>query len=160
MKARVKATGEIVEIKDLYDDGTALVNDKYFKVSELDFFSEMLFPQETVFNRFGVAVTFLQWKVPKTGLCFEAVQRNGKWGCVTSFMASTHGYGHPLTRSDCVHDTLEQAVMHAWNKEVLHGFNMGKTNWETRARKEYSKWLESSDKISYFSVQNLFQEYD
>lgn len=22
--------------------------------------------------------------------------------------------------------------------------------------KEYSKWLESSDKISYFSVQNLF----
>lgn len=40
MKARVKSTGEIVEIKDLYDDGTALVNDKYFKVSELDFFSE------------------------------------------------------------------------------------------------------------------------
>lgn len=117
---------------------------------------EILFPQETVFNRFGVAVTFLQWKVPKTGLCFEAVQRNGKWGCVTSFMASTHGYGHPLTRSDCVHDTLEQAVMHVWNKEVLHGFNMGKTNWETHARKEYSKWLESSDKISYFSVQNLF----
>lgn len=38
MKARVKSTGEIVEIKDLYDDGTALVNDKYFKVSELDFF--------------------------------------------------------------------------------------------------------------------------
>lgn len=32
MKARVKLTGEIVEIKDLYDDGTALVNDKYFKV--------------------------------------------------------------------------------------------------------------------------------
>lgn len=121
---------------------------------------EMLFPQETVFNCFGVAVTFLQWKVPKTGLRFEVVQRNGKWGCVTSFMASTHGYGHPLTRSNCVHDTLEQAVMHAWNKEVLHGFNMGKTNWETHARKEYSKWLESSDKISYFSVQNLFQEYD
>lgn len=69
---------------------------------------------------------------------------------------STNGYGHPLTRSNCVHDTLEQAVMHAWNKEVLHGFNMGKTNWETHARKEYSKWLESSDKISYFSVQNLF----
>lgn len=42
MKARVKATGEIVEIKDLYDDGTALVNDKYFKVSELDFFSETI----------------------------------------------------------------------------------------------------------------------
>lgn len=41
---------------------------------------EMLFPQETVFNCFGVAVTFLQWKVPKTGLCFEAVQRNGKMG--------------------------------------------------------------------------------
>lgn len=69
---------------------------------------------------------------------------------------STNGYGHPLTRSDCVHDTLEQAVIHAWNKEVLYGFSMGKTNWETHARKEYSKWLESSDKISYFSVQNLF----
>ena len=42
MKARVKLTGEIVDIKDLYDDGTALVNDKYFKVSELDFFSETI----------------------------------------------------------------------------------------------------------------------
>jgi hypothetical protein len=27
MKARVKLTGEIVNIKDLYDDGTALVKD-------------------------------------------------------------------------------------------------------------------------------------
>lgn len=42
MKARIKSTGEIVEIKDLYDDGNALVNDKYFKVSELDFFSETI----------------------------------------------------------------------------------------------------------------------
>lgn len=42
MKARVKLTGEIVEIKDLYDDGTALVNDKYFKVSELDFFGKTI----------------------------------------------------------------------------------------------------------------------
>lgn len=42
MKARIKSTGEIVNIKDLYDDGTALVNDKYFKVSELDFFSETI----------------------------------------------------------------------------------------------------------------------
>ena len=42
MKARIKETGEIVEIKDLYDDGTALVNYKYFKVSELDFFSETI----------------------------------------------------------------------------------------------------------------------
>ena len=42
MKARVKSTGEIVEIKNLYDDDTALVNDKYFKVSELDFFSETI----------------------------------------------------------------------------------------------------------------------
>lgn len=40
MKARVKLTGEIVNVKDLYDDGTALANDKYFKVSELDFLSE------------------------------------------------------------------------------------------------------------------------
>lgn len=42
MKARVKLTGEIVNIKDLYDDGTALVNDKYLKISELDFFSETI----------------------------------------------------------------------------------------------------------------------
>lgn len=42
MKARVKSTGQIVEIKDLYDDGTALVNDKYLKISELDFFSETI----------------------------------------------------------------------------------------------------------------------
>ena len=42
MKARIKSTGKIVEINDLYDDGTALVNDKYFKVSELDFFSETI----------------------------------------------------------------------------------------------------------------------
>lgn len=39
MKARVKLTGEIVNIEGLYDDGTALVNDEYFKISELDFFS-------------------------------------------------------------------------------------------------------------------------
>lgn len=40
MKARIKSTGEIVEIKDLYDDGTALVENMYIKVSELNFFSE------------------------------------------------------------------------------------------------------------------------
>lgn len=40
MKARVKSTGQIVEIKDLYDDGTALVGNMYIKVSELNFFSE------------------------------------------------------------------------------------------------------------------------
>jgi hypothetical protein len=38
----MKSTGEIVNIKDLYDDGTALVNDEYFKISELDFFSETI----------------------------------------------------------------------------------------------------------------------
>lgn len=32
MKATIKATGEIVEIKDLYDDGTALVGNMYIKV--------------------------------------------------------------------------------------------------------------------------------
>lgn len=42
MKATIKATGEIVEIKDLYDDGTALVGNMYIKVSELDFFSETI----------------------------------------------------------------------------------------------------------------------
>lgn len=40
MKARVKETGEIVEVKDLYDDGTALVKGRYLKVSELDFFED------------------------------------------------------------------------------------------------------------------------
>ena len=40
MKARVKATGEIVGVEDLYDDGTALVKDRYFKMSELDFFED------------------------------------------------------------------------------------------------------------------------
>lgn len=40
MKARIKTTGEIVEVENLYDDGTALVKDRYFKVSELDFFED------------------------------------------------------------------------------------------------------------------------
>ena len=40
MKARIKETGEIVEVEDLYDDGTALVKGTYFKVSQLDFFSD------------------------------------------------------------------------------------------------------------------------
>jgi hypothetical protein len=40
MKARIKATGEIVEVEDLYDDGTVLVKGMYFKVSELDFFED------------------------------------------------------------------------------------------------------------------------
>ena len=38
MKARLKETGEIVEVEGLFDVGTALVNGRYFKVSELDFF--------------------------------------------------------------------------------------------------------------------------
>lgn len=37
MKARIKETGEIVEVEGLFDVGTALVNGRYFKVSELDF---------------------------------------------------------------------------------------------------------------------------
>lgn len=40
MKARIKETGQVVEINDLYDDGTALVQDTYFKISELDFFDD------------------------------------------------------------------------------------------------------------------------
>lgn len=40
MKARIKETGEIVEVEDLYDDGTALVKGTYFKVSQLDFFDD------------------------------------------------------------------------------------------------------------------------
>ena len=38
MKARIKATGPIVEVEGLFDVGTALVNGRYFKVSGLDFF--------------------------------------------------------------------------------------------------------------------------
>ena len=37
MKARIKSTGEIVEVED---DGTALVKGGYFKVSKLDFFED------------------------------------------------------------------------------------------------------------------------
>lgn len=37
MKARIKETGEIVEVEGLFDVGTALVKGRYFKVSELDF---------------------------------------------------------------------------------------------------------------------------
>lgn len=117
---------------------------------------ETLFPQETVFNRFGVAITYLQNKVPKTELCFDVIRRNGKWGCVTQFMGGTFGYGHPLTRSDCVHDTLEQAVSCAWTNEVLIGFTRGKVTWEKHARKAYSEWSKSSDKISYFSISDKF----
>lgn len=117
---------------------------------------ETLFPQETVFNRFGVAITYLQWKVPKTELCFDVIRRNGKWDCVTQFMGGTFGYGHPLTRSDCVHDTLEQAVSCAWTNEVLIGFTRGKVTWEKHARKAYSEWSKSSDKISYFSISDKF----
>ena len=117
---------------------------------------ETLFTQETVFNRFGVAITYLQWKVPKTELCFDVIRRNGKWGCVTQFMGGTFGYGHPLTRSDCVHDTLEQAVSCAWTNEVLIGFTRGKVTWEKHARKAYSEWSKSSDKISYFSISDKF----
>lgn len=40
MKARIEETGEIVEVEDLYDDGTALVKGTYFKVSQLDFFND------------------------------------------------------------------------------------------------------------------------
>ena len=40
MKARIKETGEIIEVEDLYDDGNALVKGTYFKVSQLDFFND------------------------------------------------------------------------------------------------------------------------
>lgn len=83
---------------------------------------ETLFPQETVFNRFGVAITYLQWKVPKTRLCFDVIRRNGKWGCVTQFMGDTFGYGHPLTRSDCVHGPMK--FLSDSQGEKSHGKNM------------------------------------
>lgn len=38
MKARIKETGRIVDIEDLYDDGTALIVDgDYIRVSKLEF---------------------------------------------------------------------------------------------------------------------------
>ena len=51
MKARIKKTGEIVSIEDLYDDGTALVNGYYIKVSELDFVENIDWEQQ----RFEIA---------------------------------------------------------------------------------------------------------
>lgn len=39
MKAKIKQTGEIIEVENLYDDGTALVGDMLYKVSELDLYS-------------------------------------------------------------------------------------------------------------------------
>lgn len=38
MKAKIKETGEIVNVDNLYDDGTALVNGEYINVSKLNFF--------------------------------------------------------------------------------------------------------------------------
>lgn len=38
MKAKIKETGEVVNVDNLYDDGTALVNGEYIKVSKLNFF--------------------------------------------------------------------------------------------------------------------------
>ena len=73
MKARIKSTGKIVEIKDLYDDGTALVNDKYFKVSELDFFSETIDWEQ---RRYELAKAAMQ------GFCsnsHEQGMRNGSY---------------------------------------------------------------------------------
>lgn len=41
MKARIKETGEIVDIENLYDDGTALIVDGgYIKVSKLEFIED------------------------------------------------------------------------------------------------------------------------
>jgi len=37
MKAKLKKTGKVVEVENLYDDGTALAEDMLYKVSELDF---------------------------------------------------------------------------------------------------------------------------
>lgn len=34
MKARIESSGNIVEVENLYDDGTALVKGRYFKVSD------------------------------------------------------------------------------------------------------------------------------
>lgn len=41
MKARIKETGKIVDIEDLYDDGTALIVDgDYIRVSKLEFIED------------------------------------------------------------------------------------------------------------------------
>lgn len=60
MKARIKATEEIVEVEGLFDVGTALVNGRYFKVSELDFFDNF----ETIDweqRRYELAKSAMQW---------------------------------------------------------------------------------------------------
>lgn len=40
MKAKIKATGEIVEVEDLYDDGTALVKGRYFIIMYINEYNQ------------------------------------------------------------------------------------------------------------------------
>lgn len=56
MKAKIKATGEIVKVEDLYDDGTALVQGTYIKISELSFFDNIDWEQ----RRYEIAKETLQ----------------------------------------------------------------------------------------------------
>ena len=56
MKAKIKATGEIVKVEDLYDDGTALVQGTYIKISELNFFDNIDWEQ----RRYEIAKETLQ----------------------------------------------------------------------------------------------------
>lgn len=55
MKARIKETGHIVEVEDLFDDGTALVNGCYIKVSKLSFIDYIDYEQ----RRYEIAKAIL-----------------------------------------------------------------------------------------------------
>lgn len=73
MKARVKSTGEIVEIKDLYDDGTALVGNMYLKLAELNFFSENIDWEQ---RRYELAKDIIKVVIAKdTGVNSEVVAK-------------------------------------------------------------------------------------
>ncbi|WP_415959283.1 hypothetical protein [Paraprevotella xylaniphila] len=67
MKARVKETGEIVEVEYLFDDGTAFVNGKclkgYVKVSKLDFFSDFEDKEKWQQVRIQAAIAAMQGMV-------------------------------------------------------------------------------------------------
>jgi hypothetical protein len=73
MKATIKSTGEIVEIKDLYDDGTALVGNMYLKLAELNFFSENIDWEQ---RRYELAKDIIKVVIAKdTGVNSEVVAK-------------------------------------------------------------------------------------
>ena len=81
MKARIKATGTIVEVEGLFDVGTALVNGRYFKVSELDFFDNF----ETIDweqRRYELAKSAMQGYCIALGINDDSESRRQRQMCI------------------------------------------------------------------------------